>query len=134
MTSRRWNTLVSVLVLALVLATAGSARAQWGFPGIYNQAGISQVGVPYGSWPAYGGSPYGYGAFAGTGYAGPSNFIGFPQPGYSLSIGQRPLTTTSFQSVSDVVTLAPSWSGSAHRVHRRFPARPSARRGVSLIV
>ena len=34
MTSQRWSTLVSVLVFALVLATAGSARAQWGFPGI----------------------------------------------------------------------------------------------------
>ena len=33
MTSQRWSTLVSVLVFALVLATAGSARAQWGFPG-----------------------------------------------------------------------------------------------------
>ena len=106
-------------------------RAQWGFPGIYNQAGISQVGVPYGSWPAYGASPYGYGAFAGTGHAGPSNFIGFPQPGYSLSIGQRPLTTTSFQSVADVVTLAPSWGGSAHRLHRRYPARPNVPRVAS---
>ena len=33
MTSQRWSTFVSVLVFALVLATAGSARAQWGFPG-----------------------------------------------------------------------------------------------------
>ena len=32
MKSQRWSTLVSGLVFALVLTTAGSARAQWGFP------------------------------------------------------------------------------------------------------
>ena len=127
MTSQWWNTLVSVLVLALVLATGSSARAQWGFPGISGQPGVSQFGLGYGPWPAYGASPYdnGYGSFAGTGYGGSSNFIGFPQPGYSLSTGQRPLTTTSFQSFSNVVTLVPSWSGSAHRIHHRYPAQPS---------
>ena len=58
MTSQRWNTLVSILVLALVLTTAGSARAQWGFPGISGQPGVSQFGLGYGSWTAYGTSPY----------------------------------------------------------------------------
>jgi hypothetical protein len=37
MASQRSNTLVSVLVLGLVLATAGSARAQMGFPGLAQQ-------------------------------------------------------------------------------------------------
>ena len=32
MTSQRWSRPVSVLIFALVLATAGSAQAQWGFP------------------------------------------------------------------------------------------------------
>jgi len=130
MTSQRWNTLVSVLVLALVLATAGSARAQWGFPGISGQPGVSQFGLGYGSWTAYGASPYDFGSFGAVGYGGLSNFIGFPLPGYDLSSGQRPQTTASFQSFSNTVTLVPSWSGSAHRVHRRFQAQPSVPRAA----
>ena len=49
MTSQRWSTLVSVLVFALVLATAGSARAQWGFPGTSGYPAVSQFGPGYGS-------------------------------------------------------------------------------------
>ena len=132
MTSQRWNTLVSVLVLALVLATAGSARAQWGFPGISGQPGVSPFGLGYGSWTAYGTSPYdnGYGSFGGTGFVGSSNFVGFPLPGYGVSSGQVPLTTVSFPSFSNNVTLVPNWSGRAHRVHRRFKAQPGVPRAA----
>lgn len=130
MTSQRWNSLVSVLVLALVLVTAGSARAQWGFPGISVQPGVSQLGLGYGSFTAYGASPYALGSFGATGYGGSSTFVGFPLPGYAQSIGQAPLTTSSSQAVSNAVTLVPSWSGSSHRVHRRFQAQPSVPRAA----
>jgi hypothetical protein len=128
MTSQRWNRLVSVLVLGLVLATAGSARAQWGFPAIAGNPGVSQFGLGYGT--AQGISPYGFGSFAAAGNGGSSTFIGFPLPGYDLSICQRPQTTASLQSFSNAVTLVPSWSGSAHRVHRRFQAQPSVPRAA----
>jgi hypothetical protein len=118
MTSQRWSTFVSVLVFALVLATTGNARAQWGFPVYSGYSGASQFGLGYGA--AQGFSPFGYGSFgATTSFGGPSNFVGFPLPGYSLSIGQRPQATASFQSVSNVVTLVPSWGGGTHRVRRR---------------
>ena len=43
---------------------------------------------------------------------GSSHFVGFPLPGYGRAIGRTPVTTTSFESVSDVVTLVPGWNGS----------------------
>ena len=43
MTSQRWSRVVSVLVFGLVLATAGSARAQWGFPGTSVPASVSSI-------------------------------------------------------------------------------------------
>ncbi len=121
MTSQRWSTLVSAVVFALVLTTAGSARAQWVYPGTSSYAPVSQYGFGYGALQGI--SPYGYGSFGAGGYVGSSNFVGFPFPGYAGSIGQTPLTTTSFQSVRDVVTLVPLWSGSGHRVHRRIRAQ-----------
>ena len=48
-----------------------------------------------------------------------------PCPGYARSIGRRPMTTTSYESVSDAVTLVPSWNGSSHRVHRPRQAQPT---------
>jgi hypothetical protein len=116
MKSQQWSTLVSVLVFALVLWTSGSARAQWGFPGISDHPGVS-LGLGFGA--AQGFSPFGYGSFGATGSAGLGTFVGFPLPGYSLSTGQRPQATASFQSVSNVATLVPSWSGRTHRVRRR---------------
>jgi hypothetical protein len=130
MTSQRRNTLVSVLVLALVLATAGSARAQWGFPGISGQPGVSPFGLGYGSGTAYGSSPYALGSFGATSYGGPSNFIGFPLPGYSVSIGQSPQATFALQPAYDAVTSVPGWSGRAHRVHRRYHAQSSVSRAA----
>jgi hypothetical protein len=116
MTSQRWSTFVSVLVFALVLATTGSARAQWGFPGISDHPGVS-LGLGIGA--AQGFSPFGYGSFGATGFGTSSNFVSFPLPGYSLSIGQTPQTTASFQSFSSAVSLVPSWSRTTHRVRRR---------------
>ena len=57
MTSQCWSRVVSVLVFGLVLATAGSARAQWGFPGVSVPASVSPFGVGYGTDAAYGLSP-----------------------------------------------------------------------------
>jgi hypothetical protein len=130
MTSQQWSRLVTVLVFSLVLATADSARAQWGFPGDSGQPGVSQFGLGSGSWTAFGSSPYALGSFGAARYGGSSNFIGFPLPGYDLSIGQRPQTTFALQPAYDAVTSVPGWIGSAHRVHRRFQAQPSAPRAA----
>jgi hypothetical protein len=128
MTSQRWSKLVSVFVFALVMGTTGSARAQWGFPGAWGYPPASQFGPGYG---AVGLSPYGYGSFGGGGYAGTSNFIGFPMAGYAESLGQVPQTTTSFPSLSNTVTLVPGWGGSTHSAYRRHRARPSVPRVAS---
>jgi hypothetical protein len=122
MTSQRWSKLVSVFVFTLVLGTAGSARAQWGYP----PAG--QFGLGYGAVPGI--SPFGYSSFGAGGYVDSSNFIGFPMAGYAESLGQVPLTATSFPSFSNTVTLVPSWGGSTHGVYRRHRARPSVPRAV----
>ena len=123
MTSQRWSRLVSVMAFALVMATAVSVRAQWGFPGI---SGSPEFGLGYG--PVQGITPFGYGSCGAGGCAGPSNFIGFPAPGYAQSLGQVPLTTTSFQSVAGPMTLLPGWSGSGYGAHRRQRPRPSVPR------
>ncbi len=126
MTSQSWNTLVSVLVFALLLATAGSARAQWGFGGISVQPSVSSFGQGSGTAIVSGAAPFDYGSFGGVGYGGSGRVGAFPRLNSGLSTGPRRLTTTSFQSLSNVVTLVPAWSGSAHRVHRRYQARPNA--------
>ena len=128
MRSQRWITLVSGLVFALVLATDGSARAQWGYPGTSGFAAAGQFGVGYGAFPGI--SPVGYGPCGAGDCFGTSNFIGFPQYGYAASIGQTPLTTSSFQTFSEIVTLVPAWSGSPHRVHRPNRAHPNAPHAV----
>ncbi len=120
MTSRQSSTVVSVLVFALVLATPGSAEAQWAS---YPQ--VSPYGLGYGAGP--GTALYGYGSFGAGGYAGSGNFVGFPFPGYAQSIGLRPLTTTLFQSVSDTVTLVPGWDGYGHQVYHRNRAPAGVR-------
>jgi hypothetical protein len=106
--------LVSILVFALAMATAGPARAQWGFPGT-----SGPFGPGYGTGTAYGISPFDYGSFGGVYYGCLGGIGTFPLPGYGLSIGRRPQTTTSFQSVSDVITTVPGWSPAVHRVRRR---------------
>jgi hypothetical protein len=139
MTSRRWSTFVSGLVLTLALASGGSARAQWGFPGnsgpfglgsgIGSASGFSpydygsfggQFGLGSGVGSASGFSPFNYGSFGGgLGYGGFGG-IGFsPLPGYAQATGQVPQTTASYQSAYDVVTSVPGWSRSTHRVRRR---------------
>jgi hypothetical protein len=130
MTSQRWNAFVSVLVFALVLATAGNARAQWGFPLTAGYPSVSSFGHENGTGAAFGTSPFNYGSF-GAPVQGGVGQIGFaPNPNNALSFAQRPQATTSFQSVSNAVTLVPGWSGSARRVHRRYPAQPSVPRTV----
>ncbi len=128
MTSQRLSTLASVLVFALVLTTGGSARAQWGFPGAWGFASAGQFGPGFGA-PAF--SPVGYGPCGAGDRFGTSNFIGFPAPGYAASIGQRPLATTSFHTVSEAVSVVPGWSDSGYRVHHRHRAQPSVPRGAA---
>jgi hypothetical protein len=101
MTSQRWNKLVSVSVFGLVLATADSAQAQWGYPLGYGSYGAGGYGVPSnfigfpmaGYAESSGQVPIGsYGSYGAGGYGVPSNFIGFPSYGYAQSSGQVPLT------------------------------------------
>ena len=101
-----------------------------GFPRRLGACVRQPFGVGYGTDAAYGISPFNYGSFPAAGFAGTSNFVGFPAPGYARSIGRRPITTTSFESVSDAVTLVPSWNGSSHRVHRPRLAQPSIPRAA----
>jgi len=119
MISRRWTTPLSILVFALALATTGSARAQSGFPGISGYPFDSPFGWGYGIGTAQGFSPFDYGSFGPANYGGLGVIRGSPHPGYSRAIGRRPQTITSFQSVSEVITLVPGWNGSAHRVRHR---------------
>ena len=130
MTSRRWGSLVSGLVFSLMLATVGSARAQFGFQGIPGGPAVGQFGPAYGAGIAYGVTPFNYGVVgcAGCGAYGafdafPSGAYGainaFPNGGYGFAGGRRPQTTASYQSVSDVITAVPGWSGPTHRVRRR---------------
>ena len=119
MTSRRWSTLVSGLVFSLTLAMAGSARAQFGFQAIQDHPSVSQFGLDYGTGTAPGISPFDCGSFGGVCSGGFGVISVYPHTGYGLGYGQRPQTTASYQSVYDVVTSVPGWSGSAHRVRRR---------------
>jgi hypothetical protein len=124
MTSRRWSTLVSGLVLTLALAAGGPARAQsFGFQGIPGYPSVSQFGSGYGTGTAAGIAPD-YGSFGEVGYGGLGRIGAFPLPGYGLSIGRRPQTTTSFQSVSNVITTVPGWFGRSHRIRRRHSVLP----------
>ena len=123
MTSQRWSKIISVLVFGLVLATAGSAQAQWVYPP------VGQFGVGYGAVPGY--SPFGYGAFGAGGYGVPGNFIGFPAPGYAQSLGLVPQTTTSFPSIFESVTSVPAWSGAGYGAYRPHRARPVVRRAAN---
>ena len=131
MKSQRRSALVSGLVFALVLATGGSARAQWGFAGTSGSLAFGPFGLGYGGVQGVSSFDCGAGSFGAAGCCnGPSNFIGFPAFGYAASTGQRALTTTSYQSLSNTVSLVPGWSGSVHRVHRRFQAKAAAPRAV----
>ena len=130
MRSQRWSTLVSGLVFGLVLASTGSARAQWGYPDGSGYSGVNQYNLGDGAPSSFIGFPYlGSDApsnFIGFPYLGsdaPSNFIGFPVPGYRLSTGQEPETTASFESVPSAVTLFSVASRSRRSVHRRNPAQ-----------
>jgi hypothetical protein len=154
MTSQRFSKLVSVLVFGLVLATAGSAQAQWGYPlgygsygaGGYGGAGnfigfpmygyaqsvgqVPQTTASYGL--GYGGySPFDYGSYGAAGHGVPGNFIGFPMYGYAQSLGQVPLTTTSFPSMFEAATLVPGWSGSGGSAYHRYRARPVVPRAAN---
>jgi hypothetical protein len=119
MTSRRWSTLFSGLVFSLTLATAGSAGAQFGLQGIPGQPSVSQFDPGYGTGTAPGIAPFDCGALGGVCSGGFGVISVYPHPGSGLSYRRRPPTTTSYQSVYDVVTAVPGWSGSAHRVRRR---------------
>jgi hypothetical protein len=120
MTSPRWSTLVSGLVLVLSLSAGGDARAQSGFDGLAGPAWGGQFGVAYGNGIGYGYSPYGYGSY-GVGYGG---FGSFPMPGFAESLGLIPQTTIAVPGLSYGLTSVPGWDGPRrsvprHRVRRR---------------
>ncbi len=119
MTTRGWSRLFSILVFALALATTGNAQAQFACASNPGDSFGSSVGWGYGIGTVHGFSPFDYGSFGAANYGGLGVIRGFPHPGYGRAIGRRPQTITSYQSVSDVVTLVPGWNGSAHRVRRR---------------
>ena len=101
MTSRRWSTLVSGFVLTLALAAGGPARAQFGFFGsIPGSPTVSQFGLGYGTGTAWGTSSFDHGSFSGAGSGRLGGISVFPLPGYGLSLGLRPQTTTSFQPLA----------------------------------
>jgi hypothetical protein len=129
MKSQRYKRLASVFVFSLALATTGSARAQWEIPVYSGYPAVNQFGIGYGGAQGFSALNYGHFDPVGFGY-GPSNFIGFPAPCYLASIGQRPLTTNSYQSLGYTVSLVPSWNGSAHRVHRRSHSQSTMPRPV----
>jgi len=62
----------------------------------------------------YGISPFASGSFRVPAYGGFGRFGVFPNPGYRLSIRQRPQTTTSFQPLYNAITSLPGWNGSGH--------------------
>jgi hypothetical protein len=119
MTSQRWGSLVSTLVFSLTLATAGSARAQFGFQGIPGSPAVGQFGPAYGAGIAYGVTPFDYGLVGCAGCGAYGAIDAFPNGGFGFAGGRRPQTTASYHSVSDVITAVPGWSGSPHRVRRR---------------
>ena len=128
MTSLRWSTLVSGLVLVLSLSAGGEARAQLGVAGMTGPAWGDPFGMAYGNGIGYGFSPYGYGSYgygfspygygsSGVGYGG---YGGFPMPGFDQALGLVPQTVTAFPGLSAV----PGWDGPSfraprHRVRRR---------------
>ena len=119
MTSRRWGTLVSGLVFSLTLATAGSARAQYGFQGIPGNIAVGPFDPAYGAAVAYGATPFNYGLNGCAGCGGYGVFEAFPSGGYGFAGGRRPQTTTSYQSVSDASPRCRAGAARRHRVRRR---------------
>ena len=109
----------SVVFLTLALAAPGGAHAQFGFRGIPGAPSVSQFGPGDGTGIAYGISPFDDGSFGGAGYGGLAPIGTFPLPGHGLSNGRRPQTTTSFQSVTDVIATVPGWFGRSHGIRRR---------------
>jgi hypothetical protein len=110
----------SIIVLTLALPAGGTARAQFGFfGGIPRSPAVSQLGLGYGTGTAWGTSSFDHGSFSGAGFGRLGGTSVFPLPGYGLSLGLRPQTTSSFQPLVNVVTSLPGWSGFVHRVHRR---------------
>ena len=119
MTSPRWSTLVSGVVLTLALAVGGPARAQFFFDGppCLPYPPVSDFGLGFGPGTDAGIWPPGYGSFAGASYGDLARIGAFPLPGPSSYAWPR--TTTSFQPIYSTITLLPGWNGSTHRVRRR---------------
>ena len=119
MTSRRWGRLVSALVFSLTLATAGSARAQFGFPGISGQPSIGPFTPGYGTGIAYGIYPSDYGLVGCAGCGGPSVINPAIWPVYGPVAVPTARTTTSYQAVYSAVSVVPGWDAPSRRVRRR---------------
>ncbi len=125
MTSRRWSTLVSGLILMLALAAGGSARAQIDLDDIpcipYPNFSVFDLGYGLGSAEEFSPFDFGYGSFGAADYGGFGGIGTSSLTGFGRSIGQGPQTTASFQPRYDALTSVPSSKVSKHRVRRRCP-------------
>ena len=114
MTSPRWSTLFSGLVLVLSLARRRRRGPIW-----LRGHGGARLGRPvrraYGNGIGYGFSPYGYGSY-GVGYGG---FGSFPMPGFAEALGVIPQTTIALPGLSYGVTAVPGWDGPGRSVARQ---------------
>ena len=133
MTSPRWNTLVSGVVLTLALAVGGPAQAQRifdGMPSIPSSFDLeSSFCVGDGSGVGLSFFNNGYSSFGLTGYGYSGGMRGFPLPGYGFSNREWPQTTTSFQADSSTNTPLRRLNSSTNRGRRRQP-RAKAGRGI----
>jgi hypothetical protein len=131
MISRTGAAAILSVILTLLPAAWGRARAQLGALGNLGNAG--GYSVPSLSLPSFGTN-----AFAGPGVAGVSLGSGYSirnggigtgyyssgllyQQGYQAA---RPQTTTNFQPLISAITSLPGWNGPTHHSRRRLRSRP----------
>jgi hypothetical protein len=119
MRSARKSTFVTVFALFLTLAAAGTARAQFGVPGLAGQPAIGPFGPAYGGVFAYGLSPLDYGSIGCVGCGGYG--VVNPAIGSAYGWGGIPSAQTahSYQSTSDAISSVPGWDGPSRRARRR---------------
>ncbi len=134
MISRPWVMIVSVVLLILMPAACGQARAQFGLFG--NSGGyassspvVTGYGAnPYAGYASFGGSySSGYGVRTGQIGSGYQSAGRLYQQGYQAA---RPQTTIAFQPLYSAITSVPGWYGPTATLsaRRRLHSRPSVPR------